>query len=120
MRRALLAGFCGSAILIGGCNTAAKPARLSKAPTAEQRAELAQVIEKMTGSKAWTYDADAFFTDGSITARPADGMVNDRSMGKPMRFYLMKSGSDCMIASDAHSKSALLSTITCEAVTESN
>lgn len=114
MRQVLTAGFCASAVLISGCSVTPKPAQLSDAPTADQRAELAQAITEMTGSRDWTYDLDTLFTEGRVIARPMDGMVNDRSMGKPMTFHIMKHGSECMMTSDSHSKSMPLSTIKCQ------
>lgn len=99
---ALLLGVASLCGCQGGGAGAEVPARLV-APSAESRAELAEVVSRALNSDTITLSADALTTDSRLIIEHKarydleHGRIPGRDMGQPEQFRLVKRGEHCIL-----------------------
>ena len=124
----LLARACTRAALLvaaAGCRTV--PARqdvpaIITEPSARSRAELEHAVSTALNGASVTLHEHALTREDTLVVErirhrdPNGLLVEGRDMGRPERFHLVKSGSDCVLVHENTGRRFPLSQTTCAAI----
>lgn len=120
--RAAWKGLTAAGLLLGGCESLRGdeevPALITQ-PTAESRAELVSALRQALNGAPVTIADDALTRDSVLiierAARDATGArLDGRDTGRPERFQLLKTGSDCVLVHERTGNRTKLTSASCQ------